>query len=116
MKRLARLLLRFFVVAVPVFIAACYGVAYNFTRRGKVVDKDSKKGLFGVTVTCDHKDGTKELPANTDVDGRFLLDFNKPCDTVTASQEPTDGPAAYQKTTIPFVDDGSDLLIEMPKR
>jgi hypothetical protein len=41
MRIISRFLLGIVTFVIPVVIAACYGLAYTFTQRGRVIDKNS---------------------------------------------------------------------------
>lgn len=87
MKKLLRLLAKpllwIFTCAIPVVIAACYGVYQDFFHvSGRVVDKETGDGLGNIQVTClsktgDETDSTHSLPG----DGYFELrvDFPEDC-------------------------------------
>lgn len=52
MKIIKRSLLWMLTAAVPVFIAACYGISYSFTKSGRVLDKVSRAGIANIQVSC----------------------------------------------------------------
>lgn len=110
MKSLARLVLRFFIVAIPVVIAACYGMAYRFTKRGRVIDQATRTGIENVTVTCDvAKQATYH--AYSSADGSFYLQYDTPCDTVTAGDD-----VRYVKKAVPFDAAATEIVIELVRK
>jgi hypothetical protein len=73
MRRISRLLLGIVTGIVPVFIAACYGIANSFSQHGKVVDKTSKAGVAGLRVECLSGSNNVSDMTHTAADGAFAL-------------------------------------------
>ncbi len=65
-KRLAKIGLWALSAVVPVFIAACYGVA-TFCKSGRVVDKATGLGINGIQVSCLVTNGPAEFSIDEDV-------------------------------------------------
>lgn len=108
MRSVAMWLLRAVTTTVPVVIAACYGMAYRYTRQGRVVDRATGQGVAGMKVTCAQGGAT----ASTGADGAFTLPDDDRCDSVQV--EDADGaangayapgnatlPRGHQETVIP---------------
>jgi hypothetical protein len=55
-----------------VFIAACYGVPYEFTR-GRVIDAGTQAGIAGIEVDCLGETGTSIEVATSDAWGDFQM-------------------------------------------
>jgi hypothetical protein len=91
-------------------IACAYGMFYNYSRGGRVVDAVTHVGITGIKVSCRYV-GAEDATAFSVADGSFFLEgYN--CDTVVA--EDVDGAAngSYQTATMPLPASG-DILIEM---
>jgi hypothetical protein len=133
-KYIARFLLRMMTLAVPVVIAACYGVPQDYTlRNGRVVDKDTQRGIPGIKVTCLTGDAgifstltngsmvdagltTLDAGASTE-DGTFQLNGGVDCTSLLA--EDVDGPAnggSYAPVTQPFDSAATTITILMTKQ
>ncbi|MBN2359801.1 MAG: hypothetical protein JXR83_10135 [Deltaproteobacteria bacterium] len=52
MQIIKRSLLWLMTAAVPVVIAACYGPYYNYTKSGRVLDKQTRAGVANIAVSC----------------------------------------------------------------
>jgi hypothetical protein len=124
MKRTARFLVRLITVAIPVFIAACYGPAYRFLKRGRVLDKASHEGISDVQVTCLR--GTLEEGRDWSMspDGAFTIGYDQPCTSLNAHDTLKDYPAdagvgsrtaRYADTTVPFNESAEEVVVEMQK-
>lgn len=113
MRRISRLLLGIVTCVVPVFIAACYGIAYTFTQRGRVVDKTSKTGVAGLRFECRSASNSVSDVTHTAADGTFDLharDANA-CTTIAVED---DGRATtrYASTTAK-PNAAKDLVVEV---
>jgi hypothetical protein len=113
MKKLVTKMARFLLWALTscfsFAIACAYGMFYNYSRGGRVVDAVSHTGITGIKVSCRYE-GAEDASALSAADGSFFLEgYN--CDTVVA--EDTDGAAngSYQTATTPFA--AGDILLEM---
>lgn len=104
MKGIARFLLWVLAVAIPVVIAACYGMPYRFVR-GRVVDARTQKGLKGIEVTC-MRDGQATDSTYTWDDGSFEVGGNASCDEVVARDiDGVDNGGSYAEETAPVQGD-----------
>ena len=115
MKAIHRMCLWVLGLIMPVFIAACYGMPYGFSKTGRVLDRNTRKGISGLKVTC--LDGTADWNYYHTADGgHFMLDYDSPCSEVRV--EDVDGPANghYQDRSVPFCKDCETLEIEVEPR
>lgn len=119
MSKLTRLLAKYLLwligVAIPVFIAACYGMPYRYTKQGRVIDRDTKQGINAIKVTC-IRAGSTQITSYSGPDGGVDLDYDLPCDELLA--EDTDGPAnggTYLAATIAYCEPCGDFTIELTK-
>lgn len=112
MRHVSRCLLGIVTCVVPVFIAACYGMAYTFSQRGRVIDKGSKTGVSGMRVQCRNKSDAMTDETHTQSDGRFHLSATSEsaCATVAVDDDHEAG-ARYASTRVPS--NGDDLTIEV---
>ncbi len=94
MKHAARWLLRALTAAVPVFIAACYGPAYRYLRRGRVLDATTQAGVAGAKVSCVNNGAVVGPAQETSQDGWFAM--SQPCNEVRVE----DKSGAYQPVTV----------------
>jgi len=70
MKLIKRSLLWMLTAAVPVFIAACYGINYQFTKNGRVLDKTTRAGIANIEISCaDPADVAPIVDAGSGEDG-----------------------------------------------
>ena len=81
MKSIHRLCLWVLGLIMPVFIAACYGMPYGFTKTGRVLDRNTRKGISGLQVICVDQ-GSEYNYDYSSVDGSFMLPYDYPCDEV----------------------------------
>lgn len=111
MKRLAKVLLKAVTLAVPVVIAACYGMPMQ-TRRGRVIDAATSQPIRGIQVSCVIGDVVNSQTTTWD-DGTFDLEYDEPCAVVRA--EDTDGAenGSYQTAEVNFSEGPDDLVIPL---
>jgi hypothetical protein len=112
MRTLARACLRLVTVAMPAFIAACYGVIAKYTTDGKVIDKDTHDPVSSIKVTCESATGA-DLGSAISANGDFFLAYDTPCEHLAATDLVT--PARYQDSTTPFTT-GHTVTVEMQKK
>ena len=79
MKWIAKFFLWLLSIAIPVFIAACYGPSVKYSKSGKIIDGQSRLGVQGIQVTC-MVNGRVEDTAISEVNGDFIIWYNTPCD------------------------------------
>ena len=118
MKHLTRALLKLMTAGIPVVIAACYGVPYEYGlgKSGNVVDRTTHAGIGGIKIGCVLADGTLESETYSSTDGSFMVEYNQDCATLTA--EDVDGEengGLYAKTEIPFSADSATITVLMDK-
>jgi hypothetical protein len=121
-----RLIARFFLwligIAIPVVIAACYGIGYRFSKSGKVTDSKSKQGIDGIRISCvrsgqvvsSTSSRKVSYPSGNTGSGYFDIDYNTPCDELRF--EDTDGPqngGQYATKSMPFCESCSDASVEL---
>ena len=112
-RPLARLLLWLTTVAIPVFIAACYGAPYRYSKTGKVIDAESEDGIDGIQVTCVEGDYETSM-AYTGPDGVFWLSYDAPCDALRIEDvDGEDHGGVYLPRTVPFDEDCAELTVEL---
>jgi hypothetical protein len=130
MVRVARLLLRLVVMAIPVVIAACYGIPYRFSRGGKVLDRQTRQGVEGISVTCLGANG-ESFEDHSDAQGQFVLHYDERCEVLELEDTlsgtlPEGGPSnpagtgpqrteRYRSETIPFPDGDGDMQLEITR-
>ena len=80
--------------AIPVVIAACYGVYDGLiSRSARVVDRDTGMGIGGIKVTCiDSEAGTGDSTYSFEHDGFFELYFSEGDGCQFVRFEDVDGP------------------------
>lgn len=113
MRRVSRFLLGIVTTSIPVVIAACYGMMYEFSQRGKVVDKSSKAGVAGLRVECRSETNTMTDRTYTATDGAFTLSTtsSSACKTIAVDDDRESG-ARYASTTAQ-PDSSRDITIEV---
>jgi len=86
----------------PVVIAACYGMYYEFTRYGRVIDRTTRASISGIKVTC--RSGVEATETYSDGDGEFWIEAEESCDVVLF--EDVDGAAngSYQTRSVPLAE------------
>jgi hypothetical protein len=101
---------------IPVVIAACYGMAYEFTQRGKVVDKNTKVGVPGLRVECKSSSNAMTDQTYTASEGTFVLNApsSDACTTIAVDDDREDG-ARYASTTAKSAE-SQNLVIEVSPR
>ncbi|MEK7705105.1 MAG: hypothetical protein AAB426_09115 [Myxococcota bacterium] len=101
--------------AIPVTIAACYGVAYRFShsQSGRVLDAATSNGIAGIEVTCLVADGEQSTTYSRE-DGAFELPYEEPCDSVRAADvDGAENGGTYATETVPFDENADELVIEL---
>jgi hypothetical protein len=113
MRRISRLFLKVVTLAVPVFIAACYGIAYSFSQRGKVLDRDTKKGIADLRVECRSTSDAITDMTHTAWDGTFQLyaQSETACTTIAVLDDRNTS-KPYASTTVKS-NSATDLTIEV---
>jgi hypothetical protein len=114
MKAIARACLKLVILAIPVTIAACYGMMTRYNKRGYVIDKQTRQGIDGVEVKCILSGGAIGA-SNISTNGAFDLYYDTLCDHLEAEEAPADGAVRYKKTSVPFDENSSTVTIEMEK-
>ncbi|MFH1808164.1 MAG: hypothetical protein ABIJ09_05445 [Pseudomonadota bacterium] len=122
-RKIQRALLWGITCAIPVVIAACYGMVMSFYKPGRVLDKTTQKGIADIEVRCvglaedagsvEDAGGDTGLLAVTDAEGSFVLNTN-PCDTLRFID--VDGEAnggQYTSVEMPIGAEGEELVVEM---
>lgn len=113
LKLVARFCLWLIGIAIPVFIAACYGMPYRFSKNGRVIDAATGKGLNGVKVIClqGERDWNYEYTYHN---GDFSLSYDSPCDAIRVDDvDGLDNGGEYASRTVPFCEECPDLTIEL---
>jgi len=111
----ARFLLWLIGVALPVFIAACYGMPYRFSKQGRVIDAETKQGIPNIMVSC-VRAGRDEFTIPSWENGRFELSYDLPCDELRL--EDTDGEengGRFEAKTVPFCESCDEITVEMSR-
>jgi hypothetical protein len=113
MRQVSRYLLGIVTFVVPVFIAACYGMAYTFSQRGRVVDKGSKAGVSGMRVQCVSTSNSISDTTYSQADGSFVLysTSSSTCATIAVRDDSEVG-AHYAPTSVKS-NSSVDLVIEV---
>jgi len=116
LQRLSRMVCRFFLwligVAIPVFIAACYGMPYQYTKQGRVIDRQTQGGIGHIKVSC-VQSGQTSTTTYTDAQGQFILDYDIPCDELQVTDVDGADNGAYQQRAVPFCDDCPEIVVEL---
>jgi hypothetical protein len=124
MRNIQRLLLWLITGAIPVVIAACYGVVMDFYKPGKVLDKATQKGIPDIEVRCaglTEDAGAVEdagedtgLLAVSDAEGSFVISGQPGCDTLRfIDVDGADNGGQYSAVEAPLGADGAELVVEM---
>ncbi|MFH1808758.1 MAG: hypothetical protein ABIJ09_08430 [Pseudomonadota bacterium] len=122
MTLLKKFALWFLTGFIPVVIAACYGMPYDyrsarFVKPGRVLDIQSKAGIPGIQVLCTTPTGDIQSFAYSDEEGQFVLGYDRPCQTVLV--EDIDGEengGQYATAEVPFEPGDEDQVIELGLR
>ncbi len=115
MRTISRFLLWLVTAALPVVIAACYGMAYRFTKSGHVVDSETKEGIPGIKIAC-MVDGNETATDYTYDDGSFWLEFNTACDHYRVEDvDGEDNGGLYVARDVDWCKDCEDITIELHK-
>jgi hypothetical protein len=112
MKPIAKFLLWLIGVAIPVFIAACYGLPARFSKSGKVIDSESEQGIDNIQVTC-LVNGKEEYVTNSYDNGNFTLWYNTPCDKLSFEDVDGENNGLYQARTMTFCQECESVTVEM---
>jgi len=128
MTRVARILVGIFTFAIPVFIAACYGVR-GYYKGGKVLDKATRLGISDIDVTCMQAQprGSLERGGSSrthDDTGSYLVYNDVACTSLLAEdalkKETADGgtpsgsrTARYTAKLVPFDEAAAQIDIEL---
>lgn len=115
MKLISKLLLFMLGLITPVFIAACYGAGYMYSKTGRVIDSETSQGIDNIQVTC-IRNGANYYSDQyySYADGTFYVEYNTACDQLRF--EDIDGEANggfYEPRTIPFNEDCEELTVEL---
>ncbi len=100
MRRVSRFLLGMVTTSIPVVIAACYGMMYQFSQRGRVIDRNSKAGVAGLRVECRTDSNSMTDRTYSASDGSFDLHTTSSddCTTIAVDDDRESG-ARYASTT-----------------
>ncbi len=113
LRRIAKPALWLMTSAIPVFIAACYGTAYNEPEAlSGTVKNNLGQGISNILVTCFGKQGVERDSTYTaGGDGAFYLEIQDADACTTLRFDDVDGAenGAYQSTSVAV--DESDLNI-----
>ncbi|MHB8872533.1 MAG: hypothetical protein ACYC8T_02495 [Myxococcaceae bacterium] len=82
MKKLYRALVYLVTFAIPVVIAACYGMSYRYRRGGRVLDKTTSAPISQIDVKCESGDGGFAKVDTTGSDGEFQVEDSLPCPSI----------------------------------
>lgn len=101
MTRLYRAAVYLVTFAIPVVIAACYGVGYRYRKGGTVLDKQTRGSISEIDVSCDFDGGTSPTFRTGD-DGVFQIQSDQNCINLRAVDTlgpPVDGGAVDAGST-----------------
>lgn len=109
MQIVKRSLLWMLTAAVPVVIAACYGmpVSYGaFQQTGKVVDKESQEAIPGIEVSCETEAGALASSDVTTTDdlGAFTISFDSCPVMVFEDNDGGDNGGTFQRLEVPLTE------------
>lgn len=110
MKNAAKIALKFVLLSIPMAIAACYGMAAQYSRRGKVIDKATHDPLSDIKVEC--LKGGSSVDEAISYNGDWTI-YTETCDSLKASD--TKAPARYQTTTVTEGVNVEGVTIQMDK-
>jgi len=136
MKLIKHSLLWMLTAAVPVFIAACYGINYQYSKKGRVLDKETRAGIANIEVSCvdpaavapvvdagagedagaTEDAGYRPSGFSSSDDGSFYWGGFEPCNKLKF--EDIDGQengGLYLTKIEPFSDSEQELVVEMEK-
>jgi len=126
MRALKRGALWLVTFAIPVTIAACYGMVMNFYKPGKVLNKATQEGIKDIEVRCaegqepvedagtseDAAIGAETLAVTGD-DGSFVL-YDDLCQTLRfVDVDGADNGGDFAPVEAPIGADGEELIVEM---
>ena len=117
MQFVAKFFLWIIGVAIPVVIAACYGMPYRYGKTGRVVDAETQAGINGLKVSC-LKGGAEIGMDYSSPTGYFDIGYDQPCEFVQVTDE--DGElngGIYLEQTVPYCEGCPEqLVIPMSKQ
>ena len=96
----------------PVFIAACYGMPYGFTKTGRVLDRNTRKGISGLKVICVQQ-GSEWNYDYSGHDGFFTISHDGGCDEVKVMDVDGEDNGLYQENSVPFCHECAELEVEV---
>ena len=115
MRTIARFFLWLVTAAIPVVIAACYGMPYKYSKSGHVIDSETKEGIQGIQVTCVVNDSDYSM-AYTYEEGAFVIEYDADCDALRVEDvDGEDNGGTYLPRTVAFCKDCQDITIELHK-
>ena len=112
MKPIHRFFLWVLGLIMPVFIAACYGMPYGFTKTGRVLDRHTRQGVPGLKVICVEQ-GSEWNYDYSAVDGSFMLPYDYGCDEVKITDVDGQENGLYQEKSVPFCDECDVMEVEV---
>jgi hypothetical protein len=114
-RTIARFLLWILTSAIPVFLAACYGAPYGYSKNGRVIDSESKEGISGIKVICS-ENGNDWNYSYSWTDGYFNVDYDVPCDKlVLVDEDGLENGGFYPRRVVPFDEDCDEITVEMTR-
>jgi hypothetical protein len=115
LKHLARIVLKLATLGIPVVIAACYGMPYQYSRQGRVIDKSTHLGIGGIRVTCLDEEGAVDSETRSGENGSFVLYYDQICATLMAEDDDgAENGGKYKATSLALGDHtGGDVSILM---
>ena len=99
-------------VALPVFLAACHGMPYRFTKMGRVIDRHRRRPIPGIQVTCVQGNQRWDVVQSAE-SGEFVLDYDTPCSEILAEDIDGVDNGLYRSAAAPFCQDCPEVVIEM---